>query len=80
MVDLIRRHRRRTLGKYGISAEKLSMNKNEVRKQQYSVSLLSAISYDRVIANQLIEGGVDSTVFENFLQQMLLGISGDHQL
>jgi len=37
----------------------------------YSFSLISAISQDEVIANQVIEGGVDSTVFENFIHMTL---------
>ena len=37
----------------------------------YSFSLISAISQEEVIANQLIEGGVDASVFENFLYVML---------
>ena len=43
-----------------------------VKREPYSLSLISAISHDQVIANQLIEGGVDSSVFENFIYTMLL--------
>lgn len=33
--------------------------------------MLSAVSYNEVISNQLIEGGVDSSVFENFIFRTL---------
>ena len=56
------------------------MRKSTVKRSQYSVSLISAISYDRIIANQLIECGVDSSVFESFLTQMLMGLSEDKDL
>ena len=76
-LDLVRRHRQRSLGKYGLLAEQLAMKKSDVKREQYSVSLISAISQDRVIASQLIQGGVDSTVFESFLQAMLLSLRTD---
>ena len=50
------------------------MRKSTFRKENYSVSLLSAITQDRVVATQLIEGGVDATVFEQFIHNMLMGI------
>ena len=42
--------------------------------QHYSFSLISAISQHEVLANQLIEGGVDSSVFENFVHHLLTHI------
>ena len=33
--------------------------------------MISAVSHDAVLANQLIEGGVDSSVFENFVYRLL---------
>ena len=53
------------------------MQKSTVRRQNYSVSLIAAISQHEVVASQLIEGGVDSTVFENFIQHMLFKIRND---
>ena len=38
------------------------------------MSLLSAISQDQVIATQILEGGVDSTVFENFVYRTLYSV------
>ena len=35
------------------------------------MSILSAITRDKVIANQLIEGGVSGVIFENFLYKAL---------
>ena len=79
-LELARRRRSRLLGRFGIAAEALTIRKSGLRKQNYSVSLLSAIAQDRLVANQLIEGGVDSAVFENFLQQMVLGLRRDKSL
>ena len=42
--------------------------------------MISDITQDKVIANQLVEGGVDSAVFENFPQQMVLGVRQDRSL
>ena len=42
------------LGKYGLAAEQLSMQKTAVRRQNYSVSLISAISQHEIVANQLL--------------------------
>jgi predicted TIM-barrel enzyme len=44
------------------------------------MSLISAISQDRVVANQLIEGGVDGIVFENFIYHTLLSVRNDKEL
>jgi len=37
----------------------------------YSVTLVSAVGIDEVFANQLVEGGVDAVVFENFIRALL---------
>ena len=79
-LELARTRRNRLLGRFGLAAEALTIRKSTLRKQNYSVSLVSAIAQDRVVANQLIEGGVDSAVFENFLLQMLLGLRKDKSL
>lgn len=44
------------------------------------MSLISAISYDRIIANQFIEGGVDATLFENFIYNLLWSVRNDKDL
>ena len=33
--------------------------------------MISAISYDKIIANHIVEGGVDAVVFENFIFHIL---------
>ena len=38
------------------------------------MSLLAAISQERVVSTQLIEGGVDSSVFENFMYHTLRAV------
>lgn len=40
------------------------------------MTLISAISEDRVIANQLVEGGVDTMVYENFVYHLLKSLEG----
>ena len=37
--------------------------------------MISAISKDEVVANQLIEGGVDSSVYEHFIRKLLESLS-----
>ena len=44
------------------------MRKSGLRKENYSVSLIAAMSFNRMIAAQLIEGGVTSYLFESFIQ------------
>jgi len=41
------------------------------------MSLISAIAYDRIISNQLVEGGVDGILFENFIYQTLVSVRND---
>lgn len=53
------------------------MRKNQVKKQQYSVSLIAAVSQKEVLSTQILEGGVDSTIYENFIYQTLRSIRTD---
>ena len=39
--------------------------------------LLAAISQQEVMAVQLVEGGVDASVFENFIYELLMKVRGD---
>ena len=41
--------------------------------------MISAISYDRIIANQIIEGGVDSVVFENFIYNLIISLKNNSE-
>ena len=45
----------------------LSKRKETVKVQQYSFSLLAAMSQDQIISHQVIEGGVDSVMFEHYV-------------
>jgi hypothetical protein len=56
------------------------MRKSGSKKESYSISLISAISEDRVIANQLVEGPVDAIIFDNFVYHTLLCIRKDKDL
>jgi hypothetical protein len=44
------------------------------------MSLISAVSEDKVIANQIIEGGIDGALFDNFLFNTLASIRNDKEL
>lgn len=59
------------LGKDGLLAWQLAMSACQETPQLYSLSVLSAITQDRVVSNQLVQGGVSSYVFEMFLFQTL---------
>jgi hypothetical protein len=56
------------------------MRKSTVKKQNYSMSLISAIAQDRIIANQVLEGAVDRVIFENFIYQTLVSVRNDKEL
>ena len=36
--------------------------------------MIAAISYDQVVAHQIVEGGIDSVLFENFVYNTLLSL------
>ena len=57
--------------------EQLAKRPNPTTSQPYSMSLLAAITQQEVMAIQLIEGGVDASVFENFIYELLLKIRDD---
>ena len=57
----------------------LSKRKETVKVQQYSFSLLAAISQDQIISHQVIEGGVDSVMFEHYVYKTLLVLKDDPQ-
>lgn len=61
-------------------SRELSISKIVNKRQQYSVSLLSAMSQTKVLATQIIEGGVDSMLFENFIYHTLRSVRSDRQL
>ena len=41
------------------------------------MTLIAAISYDKLIAHQILEGGVDSVMFENFIYNALSSVRND---
>jgi transposase len=61
----------RAQGPYGMLAKQLARVKYPARQAAYSFTLISAVSKDGVEANQLIEGGVDSSVYEHFIRRLL---------
>ncbi len=63
-----------------MKAWQISKRKSGVKVENYSVSLISAISQDKVIANQFIQGGVDSSVYENFIYEVLNYVRSDESM
>ena len=43
----------------------------------FSISILSAITRDKIVANQLTEGGVTGVLYENFLFKAILELRND---
>ena len=66
---------RAELGRYGMRMLELSRQKQQdEKKQQYSLSMIAAISFDKVISHQVVEGGIDSVIFENFIYNTLYSL------
>ena len=55
------------------------MRKDHVKKQQYSMSFIAAITEDKLFCSQIIEGAYDATLFEEVLYKMLLHVRTDQQ-
>jgi hypothetical protein len=72
--QIILEWKQQNFGKYGPIIEQLAKRPNPMISQPYSMSLLAAITQQEVMAIQLIEGGVDTSVFENFIYELLLKI------
>ena len=47
----------------------LSRRRPERSVQHYTFTLLAAMSTDCVVSTQLVEGGVDAIIFENFIYE-----------
>ena len=60
-----------TLGENGLLAAQLAKRRHRGKQEKFSLSLISAISHGEVIANQLVEGGVDTSVYEHFIFRMM---------
>lgn len=67
-----------SIGKEAVHALRLSIRKNQADTiQPFSISMISAMSQDKILATQLIEGGVDATIFENFVFKLLQSVRMD---
>ena len=58
---------------------RLFREKQTTKRSAYSFSLLASITNDKVLSAQLIEGGVDAPIFENFLFKTLHRLRTDKQ-
>ena len=61
-------------------SRELAISKVVSKRQQYSISLIAAMSQDKILASQIIEGGVDSVLFENFIFHTLRSVRTDKNL
>ena len=57
--------------------DQLGKKPNPQPIQPYSLSLLAGITKGKVLGIQLVEGGVDASVFDNFVYELLLIIRRD---
>ncbi len=78
--ERLRDIREKCLGPWGLFAERASKQRHHTKQEHFSLTLISAIAYDQVIANQLVEGGVDASVFEHFIFRMLEYVRNHPQL
>ena len=80
-IEALRRAYNEELGEKGMRAWELQRKPREgPAPQNFAMTLISAISEDRVLANQFVEGGVDGSVYENFVYHLLQGIRRDPEL
>ena len=56
---------------------KLQIQKQPYDRQDFQLTMLSAMSQNAIIATQIVKGGVDSIVFENFIYHMLKSVVTD---
>ena len=56
---------------------KLQIQKQPYDRQDFQLTMLSAMSQNAIIATQIVKGGVDSIVFENFIYHMLQSVVTD---
>ena len=59
--------------------EQLGKKANPQPIQPYSLSLLAGITEGKVLGIQLVEGGVDASVFDNFIYELLHIIRRDRR-
>ena len=78
-ITAVRQQQAYQLGPGGLLSQAVEKRRNLPKRQQFSMSLISAISYDEVLANQLVEGGVDTSVFDHFIYKLLEHVRGQRR-
>lgn len=76
-IEAIQNEFQQRLGPEGMLVYESIIKKSSNKVQNYSLSLISAISPEGIVANQLVEGGIDISVFENFINEIMLYIRKD---
>jgi hypothetical protein len=72
LLDRRRSTYKELMGEYGMLTLRLSKRKSMKQKQQqYSFSLLSAISDKEVVGNWVIEGAFNGVLYEHFLRVVI---------
>lgn len=70
-IKQARQQLKEALGKHGLGSLKREQRRGETKFQNFSFSFIAAISQAKVISTQILEGGVSSVVFENFVYHTL---------
>ena len=65
------------IGDLGQQTFNLLRRKGTDRPQNYSISLLAAVSPEGIVSNQLIEGPVDASLFAKFIHESLKSLRED---
>lgn len=55
------------------------MQKKKIKEQQYSMSFIAAITMNKLLCTEIIEGAYDTTLFEDVIFKMLDSIRKDPQ-
>ena len=50
---------------------KLQQKKVDFYRQDYQLAMISAMSQEKIIANQIVQGPIDAVIFDNFIYDML---------
>jgi hypothetical protein len=60
------------LGEHGMFSRDLEDRVVKIKKEDFGMTLIAASTDKAIVSFQLIEGGIDASLFENFIYQMLL--------
>jgi cell shape-determining protein MreC len=70
---------KQALGPYAFKALEIQSHPAQVKRQTYSLTFIAAITRDKVLCTEVIEGKYDSTLFEDTIYKMLEHIRTDRK-